>query len=177
MRREFPAGLGFYDIPANRQDGRRWGYRFFAYDWFDLCQAAAAGHYNRASSAAQRLRQRLERDGQRARTNLTSELVLRLTSSVGIAAEPSTIFLQILKSAERERVVSFVNQSQFVQVERGDLESLEAMLLLERGLPAEAGPHFRQALGLYGQANDTAPALPGLPLSRRYWERIQAAGR
>jgi hypothetical protein len=177
MRREPPAGLGFYDLPASRQDGRRWGYRFFAYDWFDLCQAAAAGHYNRASSAVQRLGLRLERDGHQARTRLTSDLLSRLTSEVGLAAEPSAVFLEVIKSAEREQVLGWVNLSQFVLVEQGDLEALEGMLLLERGLPGEAGTHFRQAVMLYGQADDTAPALPGLPLSRRYLERMQGTSK
>lgn len=170
--RRNPAGLGLYDLPGGARDGRRWSYRFLAYDWFDLCQAAAAGHYDRASSALDRLRTRLKREGNIAVPRLTPELAWRATAEVGLGAVPAAIPLRVQARVERSRVAGWMAQAQFVPVERADLHALEGMLLLEQGWPAEAGEHFRRALALYRLAGDTALALPGRPLAVRYLDRL-----
>src|SRR6202043_3382971 len=81
-----PTGLGFHDLPGGRPGGRRWSYRFPAYDWFDLCQAAAAGHYDRAASALERLREQMERQGDLNRARLQPRLAWELTSELGVGA-------------------------------------------------------------------------------------------
>jgi hypothetical protein len=171
-REEFrrnPDGLGFYDLPG----GQRYGYRFHAYDWCDLCRSAAAGDYDRAAGAAQRLRDRMKREGDVMHARLAPQLALQVTSDLGSAAAPETVLFSRYNRLPRERLSGWLVQGQFLLVERADLHAVDAMLRLERGQPDRAADEFRAALPLYDAAAATAPALPGRYLSRQYLDRIR----
>jgi tetratricopeptide (TPR) repeat protein len=190
MRRN-PDGLGIYDLaatsPAPARAGaaragetragrspRRWSYRFPAHDWFDLCQAAAAGHYDRASRALERMRSRMTDQGARISARFVPVLARCLTAEVGLGATPAALPLRLANRLQRDPVAGLLVQNQFQLVVRADLHVLEGMLLLERGQPERAGGHFRRSLKLYPQAAETAPALPGQPLAHCYLEWISA---
>jgi tetratricopeptide (TPR) repeat protein len=176
MRRN-PDRLGVYELVGNRQPGGpTWGYLFPAYDWFDLCQCAAAGRHAGAASALERLRERMRLLGSHLTPRLTREIAWRLTTEVGLGATPELFALRLLARGERERVWGLFVQNRFLLVVRADLHTLEGMLLLERGLPAEADEQFRNSLQLYREGADTAPALPGLPLAHRYLSRLRKVG-
>lgn len=174
MRRN-PDGLGLYDLTGTRPDGRRWAYRFPARDWFDVCRWAAAGHYDRAAAALERLRGRLGGEGEAVMTRLRPELALRLTADVGLGAVPEAVPLRLRAALERERVTGWLLLGQFLPVERADLHALEGILLLESGRPVRADEQFHRALELYRDAPETVPALPGLPLTLRFRERLRVA--
>jgi hypothetical protein len=175
--RRRPDALGFFDLPGAGNDGRRWGYRFLAFDWFDCCQAAAAGDYDRACRALERLDERMERQGKHNSDLLGPAAARQLTSEVGLGAVPAALPLRIYARLQREQAAGLVVQNQFQLVERADLNALGGMLLLERGLPEQAGEHFRHSLALYRLAADSAPALPGQLLARWYLERLRAFAR
>jgi tetratricopeptide (TPR) repeat protein len=168
-----PDSLGAYDLPGRSRDGRHWTYRFPACVWFDLCQAAAAGDYNRASGVLQALRERLKQGAGPLRDRLVPALAGRLTAEVGMGAAPEAILYRLFVRLDRDPLVGLLGQSQFIPVERADLHVLEGMLLLERGLPARAGEHFGLALETYRRAADTVAALPGLPLALHYRARVR----
>jgi tetratricopeptide (TPR) repeat protein len=171
-----PAVLGTYDVAGGRPGGRRWVYRFGAYDWFDLCQAAGAGSYDKASAALERLRGQLG-GGEALRGRLPGILAWRVTAEVGLGAVPGALALRLHARLERDRVAGWLGQADFLPVEVADLHALEGMLLLERGAPGLARPHFTRALGLYSTAHAGVPALPGRPLAERYLGRLRKAGR
>jgi hypothetical protein len=174
--RRNPEGLGDHMLMASRLDGQRWGYLFSdsAYDWFDLCQAAAAGHYGHATRTLERLRRPLEEKGDQARAYLEDQLKWRVPAEMGLVVTPPPIGLRLWATLQRELTAAQLVQSHFVPVERADLHALEAMLLLEWGRSGEAAEQFRHALALYDQADDTVPARPGVDLVRRYLARMQA---
>ncbi|MFL5342812.1 MAG: hypothetical protein ACJ8F7_21980 [Gemmataceae bacterium] len=166
--RRRPEGLGFYDMAG----GARWGYLFLAYDWCDVCQSAAAGDYDRAAVALKRMRDAMQRDGETNRSRFAFPLAGWLTSEIGVAAAPSALALRVYANAERDQVAGYLLQNQFLGVERADLHALDGLLRLERGEPAEAAAEFRRALELYDQNANSAPALPGRPLTRRCLEWV-----
>jgi tetratricopeptide (TPR) repeat protein len=172
MRRN-PNGLGIYELPGSHQSGQRWSYLFHAYDWFDLCQSAAAGHYDRASVACERLRERMKHHGEHNLARLAPTLAVRLSSEMGLGAVPGAIPLRLHARREELLTTHLLSQNQFLLVERADLHALEAMLLLERGGPVQASEHFRRSLALYPLVEDHAPALPGRPLALRYLELLK----
>jgi tetratricopeptide (TPR) repeat protein len=173
MRRN-PDGLGVQELVGNQQEGApHWRYRFHAYDWFDLCQSAAAGRHDGAGRAVERLRERQRLFGEQLTDRLTREVAGRLTTEVGLGAVPGALALRYEARGERDRAVGLFGQNRFLLVVRADLLVLEGMLLLERGLPGEARETFRRSLPLYRQAADTAPALPGQPLALRYLSRLR----
>jgi hypothetical protein len=169
--RNKPDGLGEYEPPG----GPTWRYRFHAYDWCDLCRGAAAGDYDRAEKAISRLRDRMQREGDRLSAQLAPALALRLTADLGSAAVPETALLGQYNRIERDRLAGWLVQGQFLLVERADLHAVSGMLELERGRPARAAEQFRAALPLYDAAAATAPALPGRFLARRYLELLRLA--
>jgi tetratricopeptide (TPR) repeat protein len=170
--RRNPDGLGVYELPG-RPQGRRWGYVFPAYDWFDLCQAASAGNYARAAGALERMRGRMQRQGELMRTRLVPETARRLASEIGVGAVPAAVPLRLYKRLERDSAAALLVQNDFLLVERADLYTLEGMLLLERGRPQGAAAQFQRGLALYRQATDNAPAVPGRPLAVHYSERVR----
>jgi tetratricopeptide (TPR) repeat protein len=178
--RRHPLGLGPYDLVGGQQGGRRWGYRFLAYDWFDLCQAAAVGNYEAASAALQRLRDRLQREGPTILARLRPALARWLASKWGLWAVPPALgprLTALLLERAGDQVTAMLSESLFLPAARADLHVVEGMLLLERGLPEQAGTEFRRARALYRRSRASALVLPGRPLTQRYLERLRQATR
>ena len=175
--RQNPEGLGTYEILATTADRRNYGYRFTAYDWFDLCQAAGAGNYDRASSALTRLRGRMRLAGAGLAGRLERPLLWHAASELGLGASPQNVFMRLQMRRERERIGALLVQSRFLRVERADLRVLEGMLALERGVPGEADAHFRRSLELYRRGEETAPVLPGKALALRYRQSLRRFSR
>jgi hypothetical protein len=167
-----PTALGLYELPFPHGD-ERLAYQFLAYDWFDLCQAVGAGDYERAAAAIARLQKRTEQ-AEAFGGPLRAGVEAQLASEVGLGAAPESLFLRAYQRQKREAITRLYVQNRFGLAERADLHVIEGMLLLERGLPGQAGEQFRRALQWYRKA-DHAPARPGEPLARRYLERIVAA--
>jgi hypothetical protein len=170
MRRH-PDGLGLIDLPGRAPDGRRFSFRLPAHDWFSLCRAAAAGDYDLASVALERLRDRLQREEGPLLVRLAPALAGRVALELATGAAAPALLLQAHNLLDRDLVSGWLAQGQFVPVERADLHVLEGMLLLERGVPEAASEQFRRALDLYGSAAPAVPALPGRPLAVVYLRR------
>ena len=167
-----PSGLGYHNLSGPDSGGPRWTYRFPAYDWFDLCEAAAAGGYARAADAAGRLRARLRAESVRGFERLRPVLAVHIASDICFAHMPASTLARLIVQQQRDQIASLVIQVEFMTVEQADLQTVEAMLLLECGQSAAAADRFREALELYGAAQATAPALPGRPLATSYRRRI-----
>jgi hypothetical protein len=165
-----PGALGIYFLPTNQQ-GRRWGYLFPAYAWFDICQSAAVGDYARAGDSIDRLVDRLGAEHKRA-DSLKPDLAMRVTASVGLEALPRVQILRMYNQQEQERPAHQINQAQLIPVEQGDLSAVRAMLLLEQGRPDEARTWFRRARAHYRDAPATGLAVPGLYLTRSYLAKL-----
>jgi hypothetical protein len=174
--RRNPESLGFHEIPGGTQDGRAWGYRLHAYDWFDLCQSAAAGRYAAAVAAAGRLRDRLQAQENGARGPTTRAAVHKLASQAGIPAGPGAVWGLPYATWDRQGVADFYALVQWLAVERGDLHAIEGLLHLERGSTEAAADEFGTAVRVYSGAAG-APAVPGRPLAERYLTAIRESGR
>jgi tetratricopeptide (TPR) repeat protein len=167
--RKSPTALGFVDISDDR---RHIVYRFPAYDWFDVCQSAAAGDYDRAAGALERLRTRLEHEGERVRVRAIPAASWMMAAEVALGTSPFPLLSNLPTRLERERFLSVVVRNEFQVVERADLHVVEGLLLLEAGAVNRAAAHFHTALPLYSQAV-TGPTLPGQLLALRYLREIK----
>ncbi len=168
---ENSANLGEFVLPA----GHRWGYRFRAFDWFDLCQSAAAGATDRAVAALDRLRRPMGVGLDADLVRLKRRLPALYAGEVGMGAVPSAFGPRLVARLIREQDRIRLFQDELLLVEQGDLDVVEGMLLLEAGLPGPAGESFRRSLPLYSRAEETALGLPGQVLARRYLERLRTA--
>jgi tetratricopeptide (TPR) repeat protein len=175
--REHSDVLGVCEVPGGE---RRQPYRFHAYDWFDLCQTAAAGRYDGVSAALERMRARMKREEEIVTGRVPARVAERLTVELGLAATPQTYPLRLYAHAERDALAALLAQAESVAVERADLHVLDGMFRLEAGRPVEGRGQFQRALELYRRAPESLPGLPGLPglpLAERYLERIQGHSR
>jgi hypothetical protein len=171
-----PDGLGSYDIPGGAANGRPWGYRLHAYDWFDLCQSAAAGRYVAAAGAAERLRTRLRAQEEIARRNLQRGAAFALASEAMLPASPPAGWRMLYPAREHERLTDFAINVDFLAAARGDLHTLEGLLRLERGDLA-AAEQFATAGQVYSREARAAPVRPGQALAERYLIAIRGATR
>jgi hypothetical protein len=167
MRRN-PAGLKTFILAGGSQEGTRWSYAFPAYDWFDFCQSAAAGNYDRAALVLEHIRSSMKVQEDRFLAPLSARLVGPLMLEVGAGAAPGAIALRLEGRVLRDRALGHLVPALFLPVERADLHAVEGMLRLEQGQPARAAEHFRTALSLYRTAATGVPALPGKPLTLSY---------
>jgi hypothetical protein len=174
--RRSPDALGTHEIPGGVRDGRPWAYRLPAYDWFDLCQSAAAGRYAAAAAAAERLRARLQSQEAGARGPTTRAAIHKLASQAGLAAGPGGLWGLPYATWDRQGVAHFYGLVQWLAAERGDLHTIAGLLDLERGATDAAEEQFGLAATVYAGAAG-APATPGRPLAERYLAAIRAAGR
>ena len=167
--RSRPEAMGDIMLPG----GANWAYRFPAYDWYDLGMSAATGDYDRAAAALARLREQMKQAGETIERQVAPELARRVTAEVGLGAAPSMLPPRLFARMRRDESAGLLVSTQFLVVERADLHVLDGMLRLERGQPGAAREQFQSAIELYDRAADTAPARPGLPLARRYLERMR----
>ncbi len=174
--RRNPDSLGVFTLPGKSPQGAPpWAYRFPSYDWFDLCQCAAAGRYAGAGTAIERLRNQLDKDERAIAPANTLALARQVGSETGLALPPANLLSRLHWARERDRLAGFLTHVRFLSVARADLAVLGGVLELERGNPEGAAERFRVALGLYAVTKDLAPALPGEPLAKRYLEAIDRA--
>jgi hypothetical protein len=148
-----------------------WVYRLPAGDWFDACQAAAAGQYRRAGSMLARLREGLQsqRKGPGV-SQLRTSLALFVATEVGATAQREALAVQVVASAYRTQSVGLWNSARFLGVEEADLYLVEALLEIERGGADEAAEHLRQADLLYAGA--AGLPRPGRALANAYRVRM-----
>jgi hypothetical protein len=174
--RRNPDMLGLHEIPGGVQNGRPWSYQLHAFDWFDLCQSAAAGRYTAAGGAAARLRARFEAQMGAARVPMTRGTAHMLASQTGLPALPGAAWGLLYASWERLRVADFVAHIHLLAAQDADLHALEGLLHLERGAIDAAAEHFELAERVYAEAI-AAPVRPGKSFTDRYLAAIREAGR
>jgi tetratricopeptide (TPR) repeat protein len=174
--RQNPDGLGVTDVFGGRDGGRLWNYRFFAYDWFDLCQVCAAGNYEGASNTLERIRSRMKYEQDVVFDRIPRLLVAKLGAEIGVGAMPAQFILHFHARPAREEMAAVLTKGQFFIGERADLHVIEAMLMLEQGRPAPARDHLRRAAELYKSVQDSSWILPGRPLAQYYLEWLQNRG-
>lgn len=175
--RRNPAFLDAYAFPGGEKDGRAWGYRLPAYDWFDFCQCAAAGRYDRAAIALDRIHARLRQESAGLGPRAVVTLAAKVVSEAGLAAPPGSVRDRLLIGFERQVLAELVRENGLRAAERADLFVLGGLLRLERGAPAAAADAFATAAAEYERAKDIAPALPGRPLAVRYLDAIRKQGK
>ncbi|HEV3439546.1 MAG TPA: hypothetical protein VG122_19435 [Gemmata sp.] len=169
-----PDVFGNIFIPGKpHPGGHRWNYKFGAYDWFDLCESTAAGRYEGAQGALHRLGERLEREERMLGPALSAALTRQLTIEVGLAAPPNFVLARLTAGRERSQLGERLGHIRFLTVARGDLATLAGVLELERGNVLGASEQGNVAIALYTARKDTAPALPGEPLAKRYVDAIR----
>jgi hypothetical protein len=164
-----PAGLGAYTLAASHD----WVYRFGAFDWFDLCQNAAAGSTDRAAAALERIRQPMRRTFEQDLPRLRRRFLLLCAGEMGLGANPTALFPRLFADALRRAVgMHLCHNVLLLLVEQADLDVVEGMLLLEAGELGPAGERFRRAVPLYRRAKETAVSLPGQTIAGRYLQRL-----
>lgn len=168
-----PASLGFYDLAGGQRNGHPWGYRFSAYSWYDLCQAAGSGRYERAFAALGRLRDQLEQDRQRVGPQVVKAFARQVVSEIGLAAPPAPPCSRLHVERECNRLAGYLSVTAFLPVQQADFDTIGGLLLAEQGRPVEAGQQFQRALDRYARAEPTAPVLPGRGVALRYQNAIR----
>ena len=175
--RRAKGGLGTYEIPGDRNPVHPWAYRLPAYDWFDLCAAAAAGNYVAAQAAAERLRTALQAQEEGSRRPVVPAAARLMASQAAAAALPQAGWgLPYAVHMQGQFADVFANLD-FLAVERADLHTLEGLLHLERGAADAATEQFALAVRLYATGTGTARVRPGRALAERMLAALREAGR
>jgi hypothetical protein len=174
--RRNPDTLGVYEIPGGVTGGRSWGYRVHAYDWFDFCEAAAAGHYAGAMAAAERLRVGLHREETNAGRPAYRGATFLLASVAASGAVPAAGWGLAYSARECQGLGDLIAQIEFLAIARADLHTLEGLLNLEQGATNTAAEQFAAALRLYDSAAGRIPVQPGRRISERYLRAVREAG-
>jgi tetratricopeptide (TPR) repeat protein len=165
-----PGALDLFVLPGGTKDGRPWRYALPAYDWFDLCQCAAAGRYDRAAIAIERLQQQMLGVQSFAMPNVRGVFLRTILGDLG-AASPINRFAARI---DRETWAANLIQTRFLSSVRGDLHALGGVLHLERGAVRDAERDFQSALDAYAEFTGPAAVHPGRPLAVRYREALRA---
>jgi hypothetical protein len=165
-----PESLDLFALPGGTKEGRAWRYALPAYDWFDLCQCAAAGRYDRAEVALDRLRRWMFSVQSLAMPNVRGVYLRTIIGELGAAAPVNRFAARI----ERDMWAANVNQTAFLSAVRGDLHALSGLLHLERGAVREAEADFQLALERYAEHTGPLAVHPGRPLAVRYREALRA---
>jgi tetratricopeptide (TPR) repeat protein len=174
--RRNPNALGNFSLARKpNPDGSRPPYQLHAYDWLDLCQCAAAGHYAGAQEAIGRLCERLAARAQTETLAVADAAAAVLAIEVGLGAPPAPILARLPNARERITIRATVTQTRSLAVTRGDLLTVAGVLDIERGDPKAATARFAEALGLYAAASGFAVSKPGEPLAVRYDKAIRGA--
>lgn len=172
--RRNPNGLGFYNLPRKANpDGTRWTYRLYAYDWLDLCQHAAAGRYQDAAAAVDRLIARFDIEERRIVDALTMGSATLFASEVGLGVPPTPPIARLMAMKEQVAMTELLNHNKSLSITRADLATLMGVLELERGNLGAATVRFETALSLYRDAVFFTLSRPGEPLATRYYEVMQ----
>jgi hypothetical protein len=170
--RQNPDKLGWYDPAGGHEMKRPIDYRFPALNWFQICHAVAVGDYSRAYEILERVRGRMQYVGEKGAKDLQPQVAKTLASEIGLGSLTGINPVRTVMHIESRKLTSWYLQTQFLEVERADLDVLEGMFRLERGEPAAARRNFTQALTVYSKSKEAY--LPGRPLAQRYLERINS---
>jgi hypothetical protein len=170
--RRNPAGLKSYGLAGGRESGMRWSYTLPAYEWFDFCQAAAAGNYDRAALVLASIRESMKLSEDRFLAQQRAALAARLVADLGTATMPGAIASRTTQRVLLDQTQAGLLPVLFLPVERADLFAVEGMLRLEQGQPDRARELFLQAVPLYRGAASGVPALAGRPLTLSYLRRL-----
>ena len=98
-----PSLLGNFELPGGLRDGRRWVYVFPAYHWFVFAHAAAAGQYDRAIEALNKIRE-ASRVREKEESNIRNATGWLLGSEIGLSAPPAVFPNRLWTSRDRDRV-------------------------------------------------------------------------
>lgn len=162
--------LDLFKLPGGVKDDKPWRYSLPAFDWFDLCQSAAAGRYDRAEIALERLREHLLKLEEFA---LPEVRLIHLRTALGELGAPFLLHRGAVL-VEREYWGWNVNQTRFLTAVRGDLHVLGGLLHLERGAVREADREFGLALDRYAETAGPGALHPGRPMAVKYRELLRA---
>ncbi|HEY3789680.1 MAG TPA: hypothetical protein VGL71_12540, partial [Urbifossiella sp.] len=133
--RRNPDALKSHNIPGGTKNGRSWSYGLPAYHWYDFCQCAAAGQYERAEAALERLLARLAREERNGAAPLNALLAFQVIGEFGLSGNA---IVRLQAQVKRGMILERIKQLRFVSAERADLHVLGGLLQLERGDPAAA---------------------------------------
>lgn len=167
-----PGALDVYRLPGGVKNGKPWRYAIPAYNWLDFCQCAAAGRYDRAQLALERLREQI---GQVEALIAPQELGFYLRTAMfelGPGAAPASLLLRVPAVDQRETWTARHGETRFLASVRGDLHVLGGILHLERGAASAAESEFRVALACYDTNAAATSVYPGRPLAVRYREAL-----
>jgi hypothetical protein len=169
--RRNPDGLGFYSLP--RGQGQGGSDPLPAYDWLDLCQSAAAGRYEAAAAALDRLCGRLDEVERLELPPVRRTTSLLLASEAGLWVPTNPLLGRLPMARERAGWAGRFVDVRARSITRADLLTLAGVLELERGAVPGAETRFAAALELYEKSKDLGHPLPGRPLAARYHEAIR----
>ncbi len=172
-----PSALGQYQLPGGTWEGRVWEYRLSAYNWYELCQAASSGRYNRAATALERLGSRLEREQAALVPQVRSILARQIGSEVGLSAPPGSPLARMHVGRERGRLIGYAADAVFLGIQRADLHTIGGLLLAEQGNPTAALTEFERAMELYTRAESVAKSPPGRDVAIKYRDAIRRDSR
>src|SRR5207253_7303868 len=113
-------------------------YRLPSYDWLRFLEAAALGDYDPAAeslSGMLRVLQEKYRDGVRV---VHRALPIIVATDVALSSHPANKFLQVMLQTERGNTAYAMADLGFLAAQRADLHVVNALLAVERGLPAAA---------------------------------------
>lgn len=167
--RRNPDVLGVTALPRPPgPDGHRWVYTLPMYDWLDLCQNAAAGRYEAAAAAIDRVCARLDAEERAQSPGVTASAAAVFALEVGLGAPPLPFAARAGRARDRLRLTELLAQTKALTATRADLQTLAGVLDLERGATPASAARFEAALALGAQVKALGLAVPGEPLAARY---------
>jgi hypothetical protein len=144
--------------------GRAVPYQLPAYDWFNVCCAAAMGDYETLAGALGETFGFLEAGVVRDRLQVS----LAVTVEAAVRGQGPPWVLPVLAHDHRRDLTAMLERDTRTVA---DLRTLAGVLALERGRPAEAEVEFRAALDPALEVHDRAN--PGRPVAHAYLQRIR----
>jgi tetratricopeptide (TPR) repeat protein len=169
---EYAFKLGLIELATPLREGyapRHLRYSVPAYEWLSMIVGAASGNYDEAERSLQRLLERQSKDRTESANQLRRGLSLSITSEIGLAAA-TPVFPYLILRAERDRLIRFYDELEFIRLQLIDVQALAGMLALERGQGKEALARFRHCLE---QGRQSGLLSATAPLALRYIPRIE----
>jgi tetratricopeptide (TPR) repeat protein len=166
--------LGYYDIPGVDPSGRLTVHHLPAYEWLLCCRAAAGGDYDRVAGVLQEMLAQMQGESRRNLPHLRLALPAALATEVAARAQPGIPLFAILPGTDREKMTEALARTLRLPAEAADLHVVAGVLDLERGLPAAARNHLKQALALCPPGSPAEPYFAGRPLALAYLEWLPA---
>jgi hypothetical protein len=169
-----PNRIGPFELASITRGGRAQQYRLPSYEWFNACQAAAVGDYDRAQQAFDSMRERLREQEHKNMEQFRRSMAMLVTQEAGLMAQSGNLILQFVARHDQQHLAPALEDVHFLRAEQADLTVMAGVLALEQGLPAGAERRFREAIDLCASIEGSVVEFSGRPLAEVQLRRMEA---